>query len=338
MTLCALISPGGSPGVTTTALALALTWPSSVILAECDPAGGALLPGLFAGHLSAAGGLLGLAFAAGPDAGIASRELPDHLATLDETGERLFLPGLTDPRQVVGLAPAWPAIAAALAGADRDVLADCGRLDPGTGQVASVLVRSDLVIMVLRPTLRQAAAARPRLELAAELLAGTDRIRLLLVGMTGYRVPGARRRKAPRTRAADVPAAQLSVSGATSASAYRASEISSALGVPVLGSICWDGRTAGVLSDGWGRRGRLSGRPLLRDARAIGRAITQANASSRSSGTPSSGPDAVPSLEPAETGGLPRAADPPGSGPPDAGQARAWPANVRVSGAPGRRG
>ena len=47
--LFALTSPGGSPGVTTAALALAFTWPGSVIVAECDPAGGAVLAG-FAEH------------------------------------------------------------------------------------------------------------------------------------------------------------------------------------------------------------------------------------------------------------------------------------------------
>jgi hypothetical protein len=44
VTLYALLSPGGSAGVTTTALALALTWPRPVILAECDPATQALSP------------------------------------------------------------------------------------------------------------------------------------------------------------------------------------------------------------------------------------------------------------------------------------------------------
>ena len=36
MAVIVLAGPGGSPGVTTTALALALTWPRGVVLAECD--------------------------------------------------------------------------------------------------------------------------------------------------------------------------------------------------------------------------------------------------------------------------------------------------------------
>ena len=53
MALFALISAGGSPGVTTSALALTLGWPSRVILAECDPSVGDILAGLFDGHLHA---------------------------------------------------------------------------------------------------------------------------------------------------------------------------------------------------------------------------------------------------------------------------------------------
>ena len=51
MAVTVLLSPGGSPGVTTTALALAMTWPRPVVLAECDPRRhGSVLPGLWHGH------------------------------------------------------------------------------------------------------------------------------------------------------------------------------------------------------------------------------------------------------------------------------------------------
>ena len=50
MTVCALLSPGGSPGVTTAALAMALTWPGPVLVAETDPSGGDVLAGFFAGQ------------------------------------------------------------------------------------------------------------------------------------------------------------------------------------------------------------------------------------------------------------------------------------------------
>jgi hypothetical protein len=44
MTVIVLLSPGGSPGVTSTALALVLV--TDVIVAECDPAGRAVLVGM----------------------------------------------------------------------------------------------------------------------------------------------------------------------------------------------------------------------------------------------------------------------------------------------------
>ena len=109
MSMYALVSSGGAAGVTTTALALALTWPQPVIVAECDPAGGAILAGLFAGHLPAPRGLLGVAFEAGRAAAPLSAERGGELAALDGSGSRMFLPGLSDPRQAPGLAPAWPA-------------------------------------------------------------------------------------------------------------------------------------------------------------------------------------------------------------------------------------
>jgi len=56
--LYALVSPGGSPGVTTAALALAFGWPGSVIVAECDPSGGSILAGTMAGHLPGGPGLV----------------------------------------------------------------------------------------------------------------------------------------------------------------------------------------------------------------------------------------------------------------------------------------
>ena len=61
MPLHALLSPGGSPGVTTAAIALAFTWPGPVILAECDPSGSDVIPGMFGGLLQARAALRAVA-------------------------------------------------------------------------------------------------------------------------------------------------------------------------------------------------------------------------------------------------------------------------------------
>ncbi len=200
MSMYALVSSGGAAGVTTTALALALTWPQPVIVAECDPAGGAILAGLFAGHLPAPRGLLGVA----------------------------------------------SAIARVLASQPCDVIADCGRLDAGDGQPASVLAGAALVAMVIRPTLRYISAARPRIEMLLELRGGPERLGLLLVGERGH----------------------------------SPAEIARTLGIPVLASLPFDARTASVLSDGVGRRASLADRPLMRAARSAGPAVARAGAGS----------------------------------------------------------
>jgi len=242
MSVYALVSPGGSPGVTTTALALALTWSGPVIVAECDPGCGDILAGLYAGHLPASRGLLGVAFEAGRGAAAVAAELGAQLAPLDESGQRTFLAGINDPRQAPGLAAAWPSIAAAFASQTADVIADCGRLDAAAGQPLSVLTDAAAVVMVMRPSLRQVAAARPRIDMLSLLLGGRERLGVVLVGGRGH----------------------------------AAAEITAALGVSVLGAIPFDAKTAAVLSDGEGRRASLSGRPLLRGVSVIGRAMGKA--------------------------------------------------------------
>jgi len=181
MTLYALVSAGGSPGVTTAGLALALGWPSQVILAECDPSGGDILAGLFAGHVPATRGLLSLAFDAGRGPDAAARGLWSQLIELDDAHERFLLAGISDPRQGAGLALAWPALAAAFASLPADVIADCGRLDAGEGPL-SVIAAASVVVLVMRPSLRQVARARPRIDMLGQLLGGLQRVTLLLAG------------------------------------------------------------------------------------------------------------------------------------------------------------
>lgn len=56
MAIITLTSASGSPGVTTTALGLALVWPRPVVLVEADPTGGsALLAGYWRGQLDHVG-------------------------------------------------------------------------------------------------------------------------------------------------------------------------------------------------------------------------------------------------------------------------------------------
>ena len=164
----ALTSAGGSPGVTTAALALALAWPSPVIVAECDPSGGDVLAGLLTGHVPASQGLMEHAIEAGRDGRAAARSLASQLIPLDAERSRMVLPGLTDPRQAAGLSSAWPAVAATLTAQEADVIADCGRLDAGPGQPLAILSAARTVAIVVRPTLRQVWSARSRIDILTQ--------------------------------------------------------------------------------------------------------------------------------------------------------------------------
>ncbi len=236
--LYALVSAGGSPGVTTAAVALALTWPTSVVVAECDPSGGDVLAGLLAGLVPARQGLMEHAIEAGRDSRAAASGLGAQLVPLDAGGTRMVLPGLTDPRQAAGLASAWPAVAATLTAQQADVLADCGRLDAGPGQPLAVISAARTVAIVLRPSLRQVWAARARVDMLTHLVGGA-RLTLLLTG------PGT----------------------------HSAREVAHALGLPVAAALPADSRTAAVLSDGQGGQRGLTSGALMRSARSAGNAL-----------------------------------------------------------------
>jgi hypothetical protein len=236
--LYALVSAGGSPGVTTAAMALALAWPSSAIVAECDPSGGDILAGLLTGHVPASLGLMEHAIEAGRDGYAAARALGDQLIPLDADGTRKLLPGLTDPRQAAGLGSAWPAVAATLAAQHADVIADCGRLDAGPGQPNAILTTARTVALVMRPTIRQVWSALSRVEILTQL-GVSSRLALLLTG------PGT----------------------------HSAREVAQALGIPVAAALPDDARSAAMLSDGVGGERSLSSGSLLRSARAAGQAL-----------------------------------------------------------------
>lgn len=151
MTVIAMFSDKGSPGVTTLALALAATWPRPVTIAECDPAGGDLALRLTdeAGRpqLAAGSGLLALAAAARRDS---ARALDEHAVPVPGLPNVSVVTGLTTPEQGTGIVDLWPAIAAALTTPGRrDVLADLGRLHSGS-PAAPIAAAADVLVGVAR--------------------------------------------------------------------------------------------------------------------------------------------------------------------------------------------
>jgi len=223
MALVALVSAKGSPGVTATALALTLTWPQPVVMAECDPSGGSVLPGFLRGQLDTGRGLMPLAAAELRSERLAV-DFWRHLIDFDPPGQqRLLLPGITEPAQAGSLAPIWGRLATFFAGLHTrhryDVLADCGRLTT-VHPPLPILHAADAVLLVLRPELPSIVAATAALRSLRTTLAehgsGVDTLGLVLVG-TGT---------------------------------YSKAEIAKQLAVPVVATLPYDDRSARALGHG----------------------------------------------------------------------------------------
>ncbi|TDE32118.1 hypothetical protein [Actinomadura sp. 6K520] len=191
MGLIAVVSAGGAPGATTTALALTLAWPEPALMAECDCDGGSVLAGLFGGHFPADRGLLNLAWQITEDPGRVA--LHEQTYPLDDVGDRPVLPGPADPFQAQAItAVAWEKIAAVLARQTADVIADVGQVR-AVGYPFAVLAAADLIVLVLRPTLRQVVAARPRVAAIRDALGRQAAIGLCLIGRGPHSVAEVRK-------------------------------------------------------------------------------------------------------------------------------------------------
>lgn len=255
MSVIALVSGKGSPGVTTSALALSLAWPladpgtgapsgenappSEVLMVDADPAGCGLGPGYLRGAVPDGSGLLGLAATREDDLVAAARA---HAVALDLGGRGLVLPGIRDLRQAASLAALWPRLSEALASLSRAgtaVVIDLGRLGTTDWQTEA-LRDSDVVLVVTRSSLTSVFGARSCVE---NLQRGGhhELVGALLVGQ-------------------DAP--------------YSTAEISRSLTVPVTARMAWDPASARVLSDGAPAGWRFPRSPLLRSARAAVSSIT----------------------------------------------------------------
>lgn len=178
MSLVALLSAKGSPGVTTTAVALAAGWPAgrSAVVMEADPAGGDLAatsglplePGL--GSLASAG-------RHGFDAGTVA----DHAQVLP-CGVRAVVGPPSDHEARAALDALGPNLDAAMTSGSVDVLADCGRF-AHEELLETVVHAADLTVVVARPTLGGVEHVASRL---SRLQSMTRQMALLLVGERPY--------------------------------------------------------------------------------------------------------------------------------------------------------
>ena len=153
--LIGLASVKGSPGVTSTALALAAVWPRPVVLLEADPAGGDLAYRCRAAHggpVYSQRGLLKLAAAV--RGGLPSNDVLSNEAQLLACGVNL-VQGVTTAAQARGFGGIWPTIAQACTMAEVDVIADLGRLDR-TSPVMALAQSTTYLLPVASATLEAA--------------------------------------------------------------------------------------------------------------------------------------------------------------------------------------
>lgn len=240
MAVVALTSAKGAPGVTTSALALAMLWPRPVVLVEADVAGSSgILAGYLRGTLPPDRGIVGLAVA--HRRGVLAERFFEQTVNLIEDRVRL-VPGLVNAQQAASMDKLWSPLSMVLAGLEEtgtDVIVDAGRL--GMLHAPQPLLRSaDAVLLVMRSTLPAVSSARARVELLRtdllEFGQGDDTLSVLLVG---------------------------------EGQPYRAREINAALRTPVLGSMTWDQAAAESLSHGAPYGRKFSAAPLFRSTRVM---------------------------------------------------------------------
>ncbi|WP_413799849.1 hypothetical protein [Streptomyces iranensis] len=179
MALIALAADKGSPGVTTTAVALSAVWPRRVLLAEVDPAGGDLVYRSSAAHggpLDPNTGLLSIAATA--RRGLVAEQLWDHAQPM--SGGLEVLVGLGSSEQSAGLVGLWPTLGYAFAGLAQsargaaDLIADCGRISVDSPSV-EMLPHASLVLLVSRTEPENLARIRDRAAALSAKLHGGQR-------------------------------------------------------------------------------------------------------------------------------------------------------------------
>lgn len=248
MLLC-LTSAKGSPGTTTTALALTLTWPRPVLLVEADPAGGDLRSGFLQGADTAHRNLLEVAHTVRH--GLDAADIAARCLALDPPERtKLVLPGLPGPFHGASLRALWPRFLDVLAHlkvrdpvwpAPVDVVVDCGRMDH-PHMPWHLVEAADTAAVVVRTTLRSVLAAQPHVEhLRATLGQATGRPEAL--------------------------AAVAIIEGSYSTGELRA------VGIDVAAALPYDPAAACVLSERSGGRGLSARSQFLRSARTAAVAL-----------------------------------------------------------------
>ncbi|NUR10017.1 MAG: hypothetical protein HOQ22_18150 [Nocardioidaceae bacterium] len=187
MALYALASAKGSPGTTVTGMALAAVWPTDPVLADLDSSGGDLAWRCRTPDgepIDTERGLLSLG--ASVRRGAHEVALEEHLQEI--SGGVRVLAGLRSAAQVAGLGAAWGQLPTVFKSFGDDVLADCGRVVPGSATLP-LLHHADAVLFVVRPSIEGVAHLRDRLTSLREQidLGGVEGPPVGVAAVTSYR-------------------------------------------------------------------------------------------------------------------------------------------------------
>ena len=243
MTVLALTSAKGAPGVTTAALALTLAWPKPVLLVEADTSGSSsVLAGYMGGRVPHDRSIVGLVRATR-----AGQSLDDALwrlvYPLDENpagASRGLLAAPQDAAQAASLRGLWPSLPALWRRVGEqhgvDVIVDAGRLG-SANEPSALLDEADLTLIVTRTSLPDIAALAARLE-----------------ALPALTMPDGR----------EVPKLHLLLVG--EGRPYTGREIGHRIPVPIAAALPQDSRAAAVLSHGASAGAGFPSSSLMRSA------------------------------------------------------------------------
>lgn len=239
MSVIALTSAHGAPGVTTSALALVAAWEVArpgrrVLLIDADPAGSGVLVGPLRDGVPDTAGVSLLAATRPP---LSAEQVIGCCVALDEGAMRMVLPGVADPLQARPLAATWAAlvdVARELSMRGVDVVVDTGRLGH-RHEPTPWLTEADLLAVVFRGDLAGVVPAAAAARTMTMLRAG---------------------RSAPTALVVD-------------SGSYSVGEVASAVGVREVMTLAHDERGARSVAAGLARGMRLDRSPLMRTTRSV---------------------------------------------------------------------
>jgi MinD-like ATPase involved in chromosome partitioning or flagellar assembly len=243
MSIVAICSAKGAPGVSTLACLLGAVWPSDrrVLLVEADPSGGDLASRF---SLRQRQGLTSLALVHRREPDSKAR-IEDHLQRLPGGLEVLLGPASQDSAHA--LDRELEALVPLLGSYDGDVVVDCGRVLSGTRAQSAIIECAELILLMTSRDVPGALHARAlSKKLSKELTAFQERTFIVATG----------KKKADPT------------------------ELAEAVGLPLIGVLPWDEVAASVASGVPSSPRRFARSPLLAEVRELARRAVEAMAAS----------------------------------------------------------